>query len=188
MWTGVRVQLPDMWVAPRRRTVDAAHAWVRLVETVADELRAGATVQAAWQAAQRETGVVVAADVGYGLACTQIAVRERLPEVSQLGLALEVAHSSGASLDETLTHVADALRARIEDRALVEQELSATRATVVVLACLPLVGALMSSALGADSLRWLTGSGLGRLCLTGGLVLQAMGVWWLRRMVARVAR
>lgn len=189
VWTGARVPIPTLKLPRRRQVGDAAALWVRFVDTVADELRAGASVASAFESAREDLAVtsLEPARVSYAQALAAVSRSHHLPELAHLGLALDVAYTSGASLTSTLEHIADSLRARIEDRALVGQELASTKATVVVLACLPVVGAVMAAALGGHSISWMTSNPIGRLCLIGGLMLQGIGMWWIRHMVRAVA-
>jgi tight adherence protein B len=66
---------------------------------------------------------------------------------------------------------------------MIATELASTKATVFVLAGLPLMGAGMGLILGSDSIAWLLGSSAGRVCLVLGLGLELMGWLWIKRLL-----
>jgi Flp pilus assembly protein TadB len=79
---------------------------------------------------------------------------------------LELSSQSGSSINEALTQVADKLMTRRNQEQLIATELASTKATVFVLAGLPIMGAGMGLMLGSDSISWLLGSPAGRVCLS----------------------
>ncbi|WP_371480739.1 type II secretion system F family protein [Kitasatospora sp. NBC_00315] len=98
-----------------------------------------------------------------------------------------VASGSGAGLADGLDQVAESLRS---ERALAEEiegELAAPRATITVLAVLPVLGLLLGSTLGARPLDILLHSATGLGCLAGGALLELAGLVWTARIV-RTAR
>ena len=88
------------------------------------------------------------------------------------------AQGSGTGLAASLATLADAARETERVRGELRTGLAEPRATALVLAGLPALGLMLGAALGADPLSWLSGSGLGRLVLAGGLALEALGVLW----------
>ncbi len=62
------------------------------------------------------------------------------------------------------------------------------RATVLVLAGLPLMGLAMGSAVGVHPLDFLLHTPVGWGCLVVGLALEAVGIGWVHRMVAKAER
>jgi tight adherence protein B len=70
---------------------------------------------------------------------------------------------------------------------LIATELASTKATVFVLAGLPIMGAGMGLMLGADSMSWLFGSSAGRVCLVLGLGLELVGWLWIKRLLKRAS-
>lgn len=182
LWQGVR--LPPIRVSlPRRRATDAPRAFLRAVAALDDELRAGSTISAAVAVAREVVGGGAGFDGGDSEWLSAAAMQHGLPELRYLGVAVDLARTSGASLDETLQHVTESLEARLADRELVAQELASTKATIVLLACLPAVGAAMAAMLGAGSIDWLVRTGPGRVCAVAGFALEALGVAWVRRLV-----
>ena len=98
---------------------------------------------------------------------------------------LELSSQSGSSINEALTQVADKLMTRRKQEQLIATELASTKATVFVLAGLPIMGAGMGLMLGSDSLSWLLGSPAGRICLLLGLGLELAGWFWIKRLLNR---
>jgi tight adherence protein B len=98
-----------------------------------------------------------------------------------------VTAESGTGLAAGLDQLADALRA---ERALTEEiagELAAPRATIAVLAALPLIGLLLGGALGAEPVQVLLHTPAGLACLTVGALLEAAGLGWTARIVRGAA-
>jgi tight adherence protein B len=68
---------------------------------------------------------------------------------------------------------------------LIAAELASTKATVFVLAGLPIMGAGMGLMLGSDAIAWLLGSTAGRVCLGLGIGLELVGWLWIKRLLNR---
>ena len=98
---------------------------------------------------------------------------------------LELSSQSGSSINEALTQVADKLMTRRNQEQLIATELASTKATVFVLAGLPIMGAGMGLMLGSDSISWLLGSPAGRVCLALGIGLELVGWFWIKRLLNR---
>ncbi len=98
---------------------------------------------------------------------------------------LELSSQSGSSINEALTQVADKLMTRRNQEQLIATELASTKATVYVLAGLPIMGAGMGLMLGSDSISWLVGSPAGRVCLMLGIGLELAGWFWIKRLLNR---
>ncbi|MFF1902286.1 type II secretion system F family protein [Kitasatospora sp. NPDC058218] len=99
-----------------------------------------------------------------------------------------VTSDGGGGLAAGLDGVAEALRA---ERALAEEiaaELAAPRATVAVLAALPVAGLLLGASLGARPVTVLLHTPAGLACLVGGAVLEGLGVAWTARIVRAASR
>lgn len=78
-------------------------------------------------------------------------------------------------------------RVQIEQRnaQLIASELAGTRATVLVLAFLPVLGVVMSAGLGINSFGWLLGNHAGWACLVTGFLLEILGLAWVRLLINR---
>jgi tight adherence protein B len=174
---------------------------IDLCEGLAAELRSGATPEQALHTVTSR-GASLRSGLGdeatarlaagrYG-GDTPTALRElaALPG-GQGGAALaacwHITTESGVGLATGLDQVADALRA---ERALKEEiagELAAPRATIVVLAALPLVGLVLGAMLGARPVQVLLHTPAGTVCLLAGLVLETLGLAWTGRIIRTVA-
>lgn len=98
---------------------------------------------------------------------------------------LDLSSQSGSSVNDALTQVANKLIARRNQEQLIATELASTKATVFVLAGLPIMGAGMGMMLGSDSISWLLGSSAGRACLALGIGLELVGWLWIKRLLNR---
>ncbi|MDR1386285.1 MAG: hypothetical protein LBJ44_01585 [Propionibacteriaceae bacterium] len=105
----------------------------------------------------------------------------------ELARAWSITELTGAPLHGVLTRVKDDLAAQADLAGLVAQELAAARATGHLLAALPVAGLGLGYAFGVDPLAWLTGSGGGRVCLTGGVALACLGALWNEVLASRAA-
>lgn len=105
-----------------------------------------------------------------------------------LGTAWRLGTETGAALEGVLARVGDDLAAVDEQARLVAVALAGPRSSAVVLAGLPLVGLGLGIAMGARPLAFLTGSPGGRAVAAAGLLLDALGVLWMRWIVLRAER
>ncbi|MEM8705017.1 MAG: type II secretion system F family protein [Actinomycetota bacterium] len=181
----------------RRRTrVDRA-VLPLLLELIARELRSGSTVPVALHtvaanepAADSLVPVVhrVAHGARVGDELDAWAARFDSDDARLARSVLRLGLSTGAALADALDRVAATVRDRIELddelRALTAQ--SRTSATVLAMAPAVFLGvlALVDRGLVAP----LIATPFGWLCLAGGLGLDAIGFWWMRRLVAGVDR
>ena len=172
----------------RSRAVEACSA-------LAGELRAGrAPADAFAAAADLATGA--SADVlraaagavrlgGDPAASLRVSSGSAVPEVLRaLGACWTVCAGSGAGLANAVERLEEGLRADAAQRRAVDAELAGPRATAGLLAVLPAGGLLLAAGLGADPLQVLLTTPIGLLCLTVGLALDALGLWWTGRLVA----
>jgi tight adherence protein B len=94
-----------------------------------------------------------------------------------------VAHDTGAPLGEALWALASALRERYDAERAVRATILAPVYTQRLLMGLPLLGLLLSAAMGVDAVGFLTSSGLGWMA-TVLAVLLMVGAWrWSRAMI-----
>lgn len=107
------------------------------------------------------------------------------PSLARCANLLELSSYSGSSVNEALTQVADKLMSRRSQEQLIATELASTKATVFVLAGLPIMGAGMGLMLGSDSISWLLVSSAGRTCLALGIGLELLGWFWIKRLLNR---
>lgn len=97
-----------------------------------------------------------------------------------------IAESTGAPLAVVLERVSEAVQAAVDVDREVAVEAAPARATARLMAFLPVIGIVLGTTLGADPLGILFGTGLGVGCLTAGLGLACVGVWWIEQLVAAV--
>ncbi len=88
----------------------------------------------------------------------------------------------GGMLATVIEGLADALRDEQAHREEVTLQLAGPRATARLLAVLPLLGLAMAVALGAHPFGFLFGTLPGVLCLSLGVTLDALGMWWTQRL------
>jgi tight adherence protein B len=118
------------------------------------------------------------------------ALREDAATCAEFALAAVVvwlAQSTGAPAGEPLGDIAAMAQNRVAVDRVVAQEVAATRASVAVLAGLPVLGFAMAWLVGSDP-AWLITSAPGRWCLFGGVAFEVLGALWLRRMVRIAVR
>jgi tight adherence protein B len=191
-------------VAARRAQARRADAAVRagvvqLLRAVAGELRAGRPAGAAFAVAAESAApplraaltplAPVAADGDAGelaAALRAVAARDRgLAGLARFASCWQVAVTSGASLAPAVDRVADALHDQIELSQALDASLAAPRATVRLLAALPVVGLALGGVLGARPLKFLLGAPAGLCCLVAAIGFDVAGVLWGRRIAHR---
>ena len=101
--------------------------------------------------------------------------------LAQVAAAWELCGASGVSLADALEQVLATVRAEHDVLRAVAGELAAARATVRLVAGLPLLVLAMGSGIGADPWTFLTATVPGQLCLWAGVTLATVGVMWLER-------
>ena len=90
----------------------------------------------------------------------------------------------GIALADAVTGIEEGLRAERARLRATEVELAGIRATILLLAALPLFGLAMGVALGANPLDTLLHSTFGQLGLLVGVGLELIGLLWTDRLVA----
>lgn len=184
-------------VAERRRAAVVRLERARALDALsllAAELRAGRpapeALDYAAQVAMGPTAQALAAaaatarlggDVPAALAIGGSAVPQVL---RSLAACWEVCSATGSGLAAGVDRLEEGLRAAEAHRRAVDAELAGPRATAGLLAVLPVAGIGLASALGAHPIHVLLHTPVGIACLLGGLVLDAVGLLWTRRLVA----
>lgn len=107
------------------------------------------------------------------------------PALAKCVNLLDLSSNSGSSINEGLNQISASLIDRRKQEQLIATELASTKATVFVLAGLPIMGAAMGLILGTDSISWLFGTGTGRFCLVLGAALELVGWLWIKRLLDR---
>ncbi|HEY8722024.1 hypothetical protein, partial [Pengzhenrongella sp.] len=154
-----------------------------VVIEVASQLRAGADPGRAWSLALgRPVG-------GGGIPdLADLAAAGTRSQAAAVVAAGKLAGVLGAPLAQVLERVADALASAAEADGERRAALAGPRATARVLTGLPILGAVLGSAVGADPVGVLLGGGIGTFALVVGVVLLLVGRWWIARLVRAASR
>jgi tight adherence protein B len=177
----------------RRRREAARHqaAVIDLCDGIAAELAAGrppdmALVNAAevLDAVPALSAVIDAARSGDDVtaALTRASATAGCDGLRLLAGCWRVGVDRGGMLGSVIEGLAEALRDQRSHRQEIALQLAGPRATARLLAVLPALGLGMAAALGARPLSFLFGTLPGALCLTLGLGLDALGLWWTARL------
>jgi len=184
-----------------RHVTEMQVAVVDLCRAIAAELRAGHPSAQAFASAVSaapprlvtllRSAVAIAdrGDIGdLAGAVTLVATNPGCNGLRRIAACWRVAAASGASLAPGIDRVADALQDEIDVGRDVTSTLAGPRATVHLLAGLPVLGLVLGTAIGARPIDFLLGSEPGLGCLIAAAALDALGVAWARRIASRAAR
>ena len=105
--------------------------------------------------------------------------------LAELSLIFSVSEIAGAPISAALTRLIHNLVATRTSKQLIAAELASTKATILVLASLPVIGILLATILGAAPLSWLFHTMAGRFFLILGLTLEVLGLIWVKRITSR---
>jgi tight adherence protein B len=182
-------RLADLLLAALSERRDAPDVGA-FCDAVAAELRCGTPADRALVLAEGAALVprgAAAAAIGEPIAeaLAADARQARSAALAAVAACWSAAADGGASLAGGLDRAAGLARAEQRISADLATETAGPRATARTLAALPLVGAGLGQLLGADPLAWLIGTPAGRVCLAAGAVLQAVGLLWSRRIIAK---
>ena len=108
--------------------------------------------------------------------------------VGRISVAAGLSGRTGCSLATVLGAVEDDLRARHGHARELRSLTAGPRASVALLAGLPVLGLAMGSGVGADPWHVLTATGAGQLLLVLGVGLELAGIAWSARLTARALR
>lgn len=180
---------------PRRRREAATRRTVviELCDGIAAELAAGRPPDTALSNAAEVlpalpglSAVVDAAQNGDDVpaALTRAATTEGCDGLRLLAGCWRVGVDRGGMLASVIEGLAEALRDEQSHRDDIALQLAGPRATARLLAGLPILGLGMAAALGAKPLSFLFATLPGALCLTLGLGLDVLGLWWTSRLAA----
>lgn len=182
--------------AARRGRRDERAGAVEACAALSSELRAGRTPADALDVAASAAVGAVAVGMREGAAAARLGadVPAALVRVAGASAAPELLHglaacwrvcsATGSGLATAVDRLADGLARAEAQRRHVDAELAGPRATAVLLATLPLAGIALAAGLGARPVHVLLDTSVGVGCLTLGLALEAVGLWWTGRIVA----
>jgi tight adherence protein B len=166
-----------------------------VLDRVAGDLRAGAAPLVALAEAAEAADVpgILAGDlalvierageIGLGPAIAAWADERPLPAVAAVAAALEVTLTAGGPAAVALEGLATGLRDRLDAAGEVAALSSQARLSAVVVGAAPAVSLALSMAADRRVAPTLVGTGPGRTCLVGGVVLDALAAVWMRRIV-----
>lgn len=165
---------------------------IEVLGALRDELRSGSGLRVAFEKA---AGDCAHPAIAHAVATSRLggdvpsALRERADGQSvvlSLGALWQVSEGSGAALADALDRLVSGAEQGERVRREVGAQLAGPRATVRVLAGLPLVGLGMGLLMGADPLGFLLRTPWGWACLAVATVLELVGVLWMRRLVSGI--
>lgn len=191
--SGRRSSGPSRADAGRRRrskpTAGVEAGIAEEVRTLAVLLQAGAAPLAAWRHLADSgsvTAAVVLADVEHGEPLVE-AIRARGGAWATVAAAWSIAATVGAPLGDVLRAIAAALEGAGDIRDEVAVALAEPAGTARLMLWLPLVGLLLGSALGFDTITVLLTRPPGWVCLAAGSGLLLAARAWTRALVRRAA-
>ena len=111
------------------------------------------------------------------------AVEYKFRALGDYGILMQASAISGASISQPLSNLASAMIRNRAQEQLLASELASTKATVLVLAGLPIIGFVLAMMLGSQSITWLFATSGGRTCLMTGLALELCGLLWIKRLL-----
>lgn len=112
-------------------------------------------------------------------------VHAGLEVLADVALIYRICARTGAPITESLMRIICTVRNAQMRKRTMAQETASTKATVVVLAALPILGVMMGFGLGMNPLTWFVHSALGALCFVCGISLEILGWLWVRLLMRR---
>ena len=104
---------------------------------------------------------------------------------NRVNLIFTLAAQTGTAVIPSLNRFIKQAKNEIELKQEIESELASTKATVYVLACLPVFGVILGNLLNGNSIGWLIGTSTGRICLSLAITLNLLGIFWINRLIKR---
>lgn len=186
------------WWAARGATRERARLLPDFVEAVARSLSAGASLGRALSEAGEAVGDPFDLDMerltsraALGIPLTQALDRWAIEvggeDARLFATACVLGAESGRGTAGALAGVADTLADRRDVAAESHSLSSQARASAAMLVALPLVFSIGVAFIDPATTRLLFTTPLGLACLAGGLMLDALGGWWMHRLVAAVS-
>jgi hypothetical protein len=94
--------------------------------------------------------------------------------------------NNGAALSPALNQFAQQIRVENELRQELSSSMSGAKLSAWVLAGLPLFGIVLAGFLGVNSLTWLANSKIGNFNIVAALILEVIGIIWVRKITSRI--
>jgi tight adherence protein B len=98
----------------------------------------------------------------------------------------QVCENNGAALSPALNQFAQQIRVEKELRQELSSSMSGAKLSAWVLAGLPLFGIVLAGFLGVNSLEWLANSKIGNFNIMAALILEVIGIIWVRKITSRI--
>jgi tight adherence protein B len=98
----------------------------------------------------------------------------------------QVCENNGAALSPALNQFAQQIRVEKELRQELSSSMSGAKLSAWVLAGLPLFGIVLAGFLGVNSLEWLANSRIGNFNIMAALILEVIGIIWVRKITSRI--
>jgi hypothetical protein len=98
----------------------------------------------------------------------------------------QVCENNGAALSPALNQFAQQIRMEKELRQELSSSMSGAKLSAWVLAGLPLFGIVLAGFLGVNTLEWLANSKIGNFNIMAALILEIIGIIWVRRITSRI--
>jgi tight adherence protein B len=169
-------QFPDA-IDLMARALRAGHALNTSLQLVADEVPAPVGTEFKLLFEQQNYGL------SFGDALRAFADRVPLIDARFFATALLTQREMGGNLAEILENLASVIRERFRVKRQVRVVSAHGRMTGIVLGCLPPGVAVALLLVAPDHIRILVDDPMGRTMLVGGLVLQAIGVVFIKRII-----
>ena len=182
----------------RRLSQERESETVETVFALAAELRAGrppghalmllSSSAALLRPALTEAAVAVQAGAGPSNELRRVATLPGCAGLFAVAAAWEVTEAAGGAIADVLERLGEVLESERQAHDAMDAALAAPRATMMLLAGLPLLGILLGQSLGARPLHLLVHRPLGWALLGLGVMLDALGLLWTRLLVRRALR
>ena len=179
--------------AARQRRDRRRDASVDVVFALAAELRAGSTPAQALLSAAETTDVlrtpltaaahVVRSGISAARPLRAVSELSGCEVLAAVAAVWQVTEQAGGAVADVLDRLGATLDADATDRRAFEAALAGPRASMTLLAGLPVLGLLMGESAGARPLRLLLHRPLGWALLAGAGLLEVAGLAWSRRLV-----
>jgi hypothetical protein len=98
----------------------------------------------------------------------------------------QVCENNGAALSPALNQFAQQIRVEKELRQELSSSMSGAKLSAWVLAGLPLFGIVLAAFLGVNSLEWLANSKIGNFNIVVALILEVIGIIWVKKITSRI--
>ena len=192
---GVPSMKPPAWGNPFRRPPSITHELPAVLDSVARHLRLGSSLRqaleqtnAAGLLGQQLDALNDDLAMGTSLATAIDRWREDADEpiIDLVAGSLQLSVKAGGSVASAVEQVA----ATVRDRASVASEVHALAAqaqrSAIVIALMPVGFVAITALSDPDSTRFLIDSPLGRTCVLAGVGFDALGLWWMRKIVRSI--